>query len=142
MAKISGDGGKFMYGSVVVAEIEEWSITGFQQTTTKSGTVFGQTIAHYEPIDAQEPGKINFKGFHDPSDSTGQEAIATAAKLKTQFTNLYLYENTNTFWRIGTGGYIIVEQCDAVTMPRTNYATITFSGQASDALMERVGTGT
>ncbi|MFA6100454.1 MAG: hypothetical protein WC750_06335 [Patescibacteria group bacterium] len=131
-----------MYGSVVVAEIEEFTLGGFQQSTSKSGTTFGQTIAHYEAIDAQEPGKITFKGFHDPSDSTGQEAVAAAAKLKAHFDNLYFYENTNTFWRVGAGGYIIVETCDAISAPRTSYATVNFSAQASDALMERVGTGT
>lgn len=140
--KLSGKGGKFMYGSVIVAEVDEWSLTGFQQSTSKAGTAFGQTIAHYEPIDAAEPGKISFKGGNDPSDTSGQVALTTAAKLLTKFTNLYLYENTNTFWRVGAGGYIIVEQCDAISLPRTGYSTVSFSGQVSDALMERVGTGT
>jgi hypothetical protein len=140
--KLSGKNGKFMYGSVVVAEIEEWSITGFQHVPSKAPTAFGNTIAHYEQIDVQEPGKINFRGGNDASDSSGQVALSAAAKLGTKFTNLYLYENTNTFWRVGTGGYILVDTCDAITHPRTGWSSVTFSGQASDALMERVGTGT
>jgi hypothetical protein len=140
--KLSGKNGKFMYGSVLVAEMEEWSITGFSQPTSKAPTAFGDTIAQYEAIDVQEPGKINFRGGNDASNTAGQIALAAAAKLGTKFTNLYLYENTNTFWRVGANGYIIVETCDAITLPRTGYTTVSFSGQASSALMERVGTGT
>lgn len=142
MAKYTGKNGKLMYGSVVVAEIDEFSVGGVNIPLTKANTAFGDTIAHYDAIDVQDPGKVTFKGGNDASDTAGQVALIAAAKLGTKFTNLYFYENTNTFWRVGAGGYILLDTPEQISHPRNGYSTISFSGQASDALMERVGTGT
>lgn len=141
MAEISGKGGKVMYGSVVVAEITEWSMTGFTEAVTDVATPFGATVKTYIGLHEGDPGTIAFSGNYDPADSTGQIALATICKAGTSLTNLYLYVNTSTFWRVGTGGSIIVTKPDAITLPRSGVGTISFEGQVSGAAMEQVGTG-
>jgi len=141
--KISGVSGKVMYGSIVVAEQVSWSMSGFSQPVTSAPTAFGDTgVKVYEVAELGEGGTIDFNGNYDPSDTTGQRALTTVCQAGTHLTNLYLYANTSTFWRVASGGYIIVTKADAVTLPRNNFGTISFSGQVSTKAMEQVGTGT
>ena len=143
MAKLTGKGGKVMYGSVVVAEQVSWSMSGVTMPTTAAATAFAATGTKVkEAADIPDAGTLEFSGNYDPSDTFGQKALATACKAGTHLTNLYLYANTSTFWRVGSGGYIIVTKADAVVMPRNDYGTISFSGDISTAAMECVGTGT
>lgn len=137
---ITGKGGKVMYGSVVLAGQVEWSISGYSQGVTET-TAFEDTIKTFEAADAGDPGTISFNGNYDPSDTTGQSAVATQCKAGTKLTNIYLYANTSTFWRVGTGGSIIVTKCDAITLPRNGVGKITFEGQVQGAALEVVGTG-
>ena len=140
--KITGKGGKVMYGSVVVAEQVSWSMSGVTMPTTKAPTAFGDTgMAVKEITDLPDAGTLEFNGNWDPSNAT-QKALHTACAAGTHLTNLYLYANTSTFWRVGTGGYIIVTKSQAITLPRNNFGTIAFSGDISTAAMEQVGTGT
>jgi hypothetical protein len=141
MSKITGKNGKVMYGSVIVAEMVSWSMSGVSMPTTKAPTAFGDTIAVKEAAEAADPGTLEFNGNWDPANAV-QKALHTACAAGTHLTNLYLYANTSTFWRVGTGGYIIVTKSQAVTLPRNNFGTISFSGDISSAHMEQVGTGT
>jgi len=141
--KLSGVRGKVMYGSVVIAEQVSWSMSGYSQPVTSAPTAFGDTGTKvYEIAELGEAGTIEFNGNYDPSDSTGQIALATVCKAGTHLDNLYLYANVSTFWRVASGGYIIVTKANAVTLPRNNFGTISFSGQVSSQAMEQVGTGT
>jgi hypothetical protein len=143
MAKISGVNGKVMYGSVTIAEQVSWSMSGYSQPVTSAPTAFGNTGTKvYEIAELGDAGTIEFNGNYDPTDSGGQIALATVCKAGSHLTNLYLYANTSTFWRVASGGYIIVTKANAVTLPRNNYGTISFSGQVSSQVMEQVGTGT
>jgi len=138
---ITGKNAKVMYGSVVLAGQVEWSMSGFSQGVTET-TAFGDTIKTYEAADAGDPGTISFNGNYDPTDTTGQAAILTQCEAGTELTNIYLYCNTSTFWRVGSGGVIIVTKSHNVTMPRNGVGKITFEGQVSGAAMEQVGVGT
>jgi hypothetical protein len=141
--KITGKLGKVMYGSVVVAEQVSWSMSGVSMATTTAPTPFGATGTKVkEAIDVPDAGTLEFDGNYDPSDTYGQKALVTVCKAGTHLTNLYLYVATSTFWRVGSGGYIIVTKSDAIKLPRNNFGTISFSGDISTAAMECVGTGT
>jgi len=140
MAAINGSGGKVMIGSVVVANIKEWSISGFVMGTLET-TAFGTTIKTFIADNTGDPGTISFSGNYDPADTTGQAAFETLVEAGAVHTNLYLYANTSTFWRSGTGGSIITTQAKAVTLPRQGLGTVTFAGQVTGAAMEQVGTG-
>lgn len=144
MSAITGKGGKVMYGSVVLANIDEWSIDGFTMETigTTAFNVSGSTNVNTFISTVGDGGSISFKGNYDPADSTGQRALAAVCQAGAGLTNLYLYANTSTFWRVGSGGEIIVTKTDAVTLPRSNKGTINFQGKVSGAAMEQVGTGT
>ena len=142
MAKLHGKNGKVMKGSVIVAEQVSWSMSGLSQPVTSAPTAFGDTgVKVYEIGELAEGGTIEFNGNYDPSDSTGQQALDTAVGAGTHITDLYLYANTSTFWRVGTGGYIILTKGKAITLPRTGYGTCSYSGQISSIAMEQVGTG-
>lgn len=140
MSAINGSGGKVMLGSVVVANIKEWSISGFTMGTLET-TCFGTTIKTFIPDNTGDPGTISFSGNYDPNDSAGQKAIDALVLAGTLSTNLYLYANTSTFWRAGTGGSIITTKGKAVTLPRNGLGTISFEGKVTGAAMEQVGTG-
>lgn len=141
MAKISGKGGKVMYGSNVVANLTEWSISGVDMAVISKDPAFADTVVEKVATGVYDPGSITFKGNYDPADTNGQIALAAVAKAGTGITNLYLYANTSTFWRIGTGGTIIVTKADAITLPRSGFGVIDFAGVAEGAAMEVVGTG-
>lgn len=143
MAKITGKGGKVMYGSVIVAEQVSWSMSGITMPTTQPTTEFGATGTKVKEVaDIPDAGTLEFNGNLDPNDPTGQEALKTVCAAGTHLTDLYLYANTSTFWRVGTGGYIVVTKAQAITLPRNAFGTISFSGDISTAAMEKVGTGT
>jgi len=141
MAAISGSGGKVMLGSVVVANIKEWQISGFVMGTLDT-TAFQSTIKTFIPDKTGDPGTISFSGNYDPADTAGQIAINALCEAGTTSTDLYLYANTSTFWRVGAAGNIITTQGKAVTLPRSGLGTINFTGKVSGAAMEQVGTGT
>jgi len=140
MAEISGLGGKVMLGSVVVAAIKEWSMSGFTMGTLDT-TAFGDTVKTCLADDCGDPGTISFSGNYDPADATGQAALATLCEAGNAITNLYLYANTSTFWRVGSGGSIIVTKAKTVTFPRCGLGTVSFDGQVCGAAMEQVGIG-
>lgn len=138
---ISGKNAKVMYGSNVIAGQVEWSMSGFMQSTVET-TAFGDTVKTYIAADASDPGTISFNGNYDPTDSSGQLALEAVLAAGSGLTNLYLYANTNTFWRVSSGGEIIVTKTSNITLPRNGIGKITFEGQVSGAKMEQVGTGT
>lgn len=140
MAEINGDGGKVMIGSVTVAAIKEWSLSGFVMGTLDT-TAFGDTIKTFISEGCGDPGTISFTGNYDPADTTGQAALATLCEAGTTSTDLYLYANTSTFWRVGSGGNIITTRAKTVTFPRCGLGSVSFEGKVSAAAMEQVGTG-
>ena len=97
-------------------------------------------MAVKEAVELPDAGTLEFNGNWDPSDAV-QQSLHTACAAGTHLTNLYLYANTSTFWRVGTGGYIIVTKSQAITLPRNNFGTISFAGDISTAAMEQVGSG-
>jgi len=141
VSKISGKGGKVMYGSVTVANLTEWSMSGLSMGVIKKEPAFADTVVEKVADGVQEPGTISFKGNYDPNDTNGQIALKAVLQAGTGITNLYLYVNTSTFWRVGSGGTIIVTKCNAITLPRSGMGTIDFAAEVEGAAMEVVGTG-
>jgi len=136
MGKISGVNGKVMYGSVVVANMVSWSMSGFTLPVTSAPTAFGDTGTKvYEVAELGEAGTIEFNGNYDPTDTAGQLALSAVCQLGTHLTNLYLYADAVTYWTVEAGGYFIVTKADAVTLPRNNFGTISFSAQVSTKAM-------
>lgn len=142
MAKITGYSGKVMYGSVIIANLDEWSMSGYAVPVMAAPAAFGDTgTKTYDHVELADGGTLTFKGNYDPNDPNGQQILASVCQAGTHLTNLYLYVNTSTFWRVSAGGEIIITKVDAVTLPRNNYGTISFEAQVSGNRMEQVGTG-
>lgn len=136
MGAINGSGGKVVLGSDTVAEIKEWSISGFEMGTLET-TAFGDAIRKYIPDDTGEPGTISFSGNYDPTDTAGQDAIAALCKAGTTTTDLKLYVDANSWWEVDSGGTIIVTKATAITLPRNGLGTISFEGKVSGAWLKK-----
>lgn len=141
MAKISGKGGWVQIGSKKIADMTEWSISGASMDVIRYDPAFDDTMVEKVGSGVTDPGTVSFRGNYDPSDTSGQRGIITTLKAGTGITNLYLYANTSTMWRVASGGTIIITRCDAVTLPRMGAGTISFEGEVEGAEMEQVGTG-
>ena len=137
---ITGKGGKVMLGSVVVANIKDWALSGFSMGTLET-TAFGDTIRKFVPDMTGDPGTVSFSGNYDPADTAGQLALDALCVAGTTSTDLYLYANTSTFWRVGAGGDIVTTKGKAVTLPRNGLGSVSFEGKVSGAAMEQVGSG-
>lgn len=137
MASVSGRLAKVMYGSVVVAGMGNWSMTGFTPEVQED-TAFGDTVKKWAYAGIGDAGTISFSGNYDPADTNGQVALNALANADAGLTNLYFYESTSVFWRVATGGTIILEKFNNITMAKNALGTISFSGKISAKNMERV----
>ena len=136
MGKIAGINGKVLYGSTVVANMVSWSMSGFSLPVTAAPTAFGDTGTKvYEVAELGEAGTIEFNGNYDKTDTAGQLALSACSQVGAHLTNLYLYADATTYWTVGAGGYFIVTKADAVSLPRNNFGTISFSAQVSTKAM-------
>jgi len=104
MGKKLGKDGKVALGSDKVVGIGKWNMDG---VTVEEFDVseFGDEWKSYL-LGMKDGGNIGFDGHYDPADETGQEALAAAAQLNTEVTNLRLYiDNTSYFEPCQTTGY-------------------------------------
>jgi hypothetical protein len=127
-----------MYGSVVVAGIGEWSMSGFVPDVVED-TAFGDEVKSWVNAGIADAGEVMFSGNYDPDDTTGQVALNALADSIVGLTNLYFYENANKFWRVKAGGSIILTEVQPLKFIKNGLATVSFKGKISAKAMERVG---
>lgn len=139
MAAVNGRLAKVMYGSVRLAGLSTWSMSGFTNPTLDD-TEFGDTVQSFTFGGMADPGTVAFSGFHDPADTTGQVALAVAAAAGIPLSNLYFYETTTRYWAVAAGGQILPTKCDSITFDKNALATTSFEGKVSGAAMTRYGT--
>jgi hypothetical protein len=137
MAAIGGRLAKVMYGSVVVAGIGEWSMSGFVPDVVES-TAFGDSIKSWVNAGIADAGEVTFSGNYDPDDTNGQVALNALATSAVGLTNLYFYESTSVFWRVASGGTIVLTEVSQKKFVKNGLATCTFKGKVSAKAMERV----
>ena len=78
MASVGGRLAKVMYGSVVVAGIGEWSMSGFVPDVVED-TAFGDTVKKWTNAGIADAGEVSFTGNYDPADTAGQVALNALA---------------------------------------------------------------
>ena len=137
MTAIGGRLAKVMYGSVVVAGLGTWELTGFT-ADLQEATAFGDTVKTYLRAGIDDAGSFRFDGNYDPDDTYGQAAINGLKTVTTGLTNLYFYETTSVFWRVTSGGTLLLSKFNAITMSKNALGQISFEGQVSAQAMERV----
>jgi hypothetical protein len=126
-----------MYGSVVVAGIGEWSMSGFVPGVVDD-TAFGDTVQKWVNAGIADAGEVSFSGNYDPADTAGQVALNGLATADVGLTNLYFYETTSAFWRVASGGTIVLTEVGNPKFIKNGLATISFKGKISAKAMERV----
>ena len=139
MSSVIGKLSKVMYGSVKIAGLSEWSMSGYEAQTLEDSE-FGDSVQSFVFGGAGDPGTISFSGYHDPADTTGQAAFATACKAGTELSNLYFYETETKYWAVAPGGKILPTKCDAITFERNALGKVDFAGKISGAVMTSYGT--
>jgi hypothetical protein len=137
MASIGGRLAKVMYGSVVIAGIGTWSMSGFIPDVAED-TAFGDTVKKWKRAGIDDAGSVSFEGMYDPADTNGQVALNALATNTAGLTNLYFYESTSVFWRVASGGEIVLDKFNVVGFSKSGLATVSFSGKVSAKQMERV----
>ena len=138
MASQGGRLAKVMYGSVVIAGMGEWSMSGFTPDVQED-TSFGDTVKKWADAGIGDAGTVSFSGNYDPADTNGQVALAALqANGAVGLTNLYFYESTSVFWRVAAGGTIVISKFGAPSFKKNALATISFEGKVSGKAMERV----
>jgi hypothetical protein len=137
MASIGGRLAKVMYGSVVIAGIGEWTLSGVVPDILED-SAFGDTMKKWKRAGIDDAGEFSFSGNYDPADTNGQVAINALATVDSGLTNLYFYETTSAFWRVAAGGELILQKFNAIKMAKNALGTIEFSGKVSAKAMERV----
>lgn len=137
MASIGGRLAKVMYGSTVIAGLGNWSMTGFVPDV-QDDTAFGDTVMKWKQAGIGDAGEVSFSGNYDPDDTNGQVALNALANTDSELTNLYFYESTSVFWRVSSGGGIVLTKFNAITMDKNALGKIEFSGKVSGNVMERV----
>lgn len=137
MASIGGRLAKVMYGSVVVAGIGEWSMSGFVPDVVES-TAFGDTVKTWVNAGIGDAGEVSFSGNYDPADTNGQVALNALTATDVGLTNLYFYESTSVFWRVAAGGTIVLTELQQKKFIKNGLATCSFKGKISAKAMERV----
>lgn len=137
MASIGGRLAKVMYGSVVIAGIGTWSMSGFVPDIAED-TAFGDTVKKWKRAGIDDAGSVTFDGLYDPDDTNGQVALNALATNTAGLSNLYFYESTSVFWRVALGGTIVLDKFNVVGMSKSGLATVSFSGKVSGKAMERV----
>lgn len=138
MASLGGRLAKVMYGSAVIAGMGEWSMSGFVPDLAED-TAFGDDVKKWKEAGIGDAGTVSFSGNYDPDDTNGQTALNALANTGAELTNLYFYTKTNQFWRVGSGGCIILDKFNALKMQKNGLGTVEFSGKVSGKKMERVG---
>jgi hypothetical protein len=137
MASIGGRLAKVMYGSVVIAGMGQWSMSGFIPNVLED-TSFGDTVKSWNEAGIGDAGTLTFSGNYDPADTNGQVALNALQNTGASLTNLYFYESTSVFWRVKAGGSIIISKYGAPTMSKNALATVSFEAKISKMPMERV----
>ena len=143
MASIGGRLARVMYGANTVAGIGEWTLSGLKPDILED-TSFGDTVKKWKRAGIDDAGEISFSGNYDPDDTNGQVALNALSQTDAGFTNLYFYElydvtnNNFAFWRVKSGGEILLSDFNAIKMAKNALGTISFTGKVSAQPMERV----
>jgi len=138
MAAVTGKLAKVMYGSVKIAGLSTWTMSGYTAQTLED-TEFGDSVQSFVFGGAGDPGEVTFQGYHDPADANGQAAFATACKNEVLLSNLYFYETATKYWAVAAGGKILPTKCDSIVFEKNALGMVDFAGKVSGAVMTAYG---
>lgn len=137
MSSIGGRLAAVRYGSTLVAGIGDWSMSGFVPEIQED-TAFGDTVKKWKQAGIGDAGEISFSGNYDPDDAAGQVALRALQNTDSELKNLYFYESTSVFWRVASGGALIITKFEGPKFGKNMLATISFTCKVSGDVMERV----
>lgn len=132
MAFCVGNTAKVTLGAVTVLGMGNWELTGISTDLLES-TSFGDTAKAFL-TGLLDYGNVNFGGFYDPADSTGQTLLLSANLNNSKIGNIRLYVNATSYWTpnvtvVSAAGLLI--QSTAIGQDKSGLATIRFTGKAT-----------
>jgi len=137
MGAIGGRLACVRYGANLIAGMGTWTLSGFVPDVQEA-TAFGDTVKTFVQAGIGDAGTFSFNGNYDPVDTNGQVALNALANTDAELTNLYFYESTSVFWRVASGGKLIITKFGSPTFGKNQLASISFEGKVSGKAMERV----
>jgi hypothetical protein len=135
MASKSGRAASVKIGNTLIAGLGTWTMSGISRDTIED-TAFGDEVKKYQ-FGMLDGGTISFNGNYDPSDPTGQNLLDDACKNASMFANddLKLYIDNTSYFRVDTGGNILITKSRAITMDKNGLGTISFEAKVSGKAM-------
>jgi hypothetical protein len=83
-------------GSYTILGLGTWNMTGVTIDQYED-TSFGDEWKTFVP-GLKDGGQITFAGVYKPADSTGQQALRTAADAGTNLTDIRFYVDNTSYW--------------------------------------------
>ncbi len=123
-------------GTAVVAGMGTWSMSGISRETLED-TEFGDDVKTFV-FGVADGGTIDFNGYYDPLDTTGQALLKTAVLNGTAYasgtTGLNFYIDAASYWSISGTGTLLPTKCDAISMDKNGLGQISFSCKVSGTM--------
>ena len=136
MASVGGRLASVRYGGSLLAGMGEWSMSGFTPEIMDD-TSFGDTVKKKKQAGIGDAGNVSFSGLYDSTD-TCVSRIQSLANTDSEINTLYFYESTSVFWRVSSGGALIMSQFDGPKFGKNQLATISFTAEVSAKPMEKI----
>ena len=136
MAVKPGRIAKVCCGTYTVAEMGTWSMGGLTNETLDSSG-FGTALRTFE-FGLGDSGAITFSGFYDPTDTTGQSLIKSAALNKSKMQTISFFIDSTSYWTLktsGNTGNLLITKADAITMEFGGLGRIDFEGKISGEMI-------
>jgi hypothetical protein len=131
----------------LVAELKSWSISGINRNMIDVSR-FQDDVMRFKP-GLLDPGTIQFSGFFDGTDSTGQVQLITSLssggaisndgpelrKMRLWANDDATFDNYGFFSCTGSSGAVYMQSMD-VNINNNGVVEISFTGKVSDGIFE------
>lgn len=136
MSRKVGRNAKITLGTVTVAHMGTWTLSGFS-VDILDVMEFGQSYKDFE-LGLGDYGECTATGYYDPADSTGQILIESACKNMSKVTDLRLYVDNTSYiapdiTNDSDSGFLITK-FGPITMNSNGIGTVEFTAKVTGKL--------
>lgn len=121
------------YNGTKIAGLGTWTLGGFtREVIEEDSWDLDIKEKHFSVGDA---GTITFSGLHDPA--SAEQILIDQACLNSSLLGkeLEFWIDGLSYWRVATGGYILITKCQSITMEKSAMGTVDFEAVVSGGEM-------
>ena len=117
-----------------VAGMGTWNMSGLTREVLED-TEFGDNVKTFV-FGLADGGTIDFNGYYDPTDTTGQLTLEAAVLAGTVLATsmLQFFIDSTSYWSVSSGGSYLVTKAQAVSMDKSGLGQISFSVKVSGTM--------